>query len=231
MNLPKLGMSLLLISTLAGCQLLPNTAEPDATEATTQPTQQADTNATAEIFSGSYFDLLGRGDSQQCTWTETSETGETHSGVVYIDGQTSRMRSETTIQIPDTDETTQVYGLVDEEFIYTWSSDDEYAFKMALEDVTNQVASSESDELPSWQSQLDENSTYIDLEAEVDFKCQPWRVDETLLTRPSDIAFKDMTEFMNLQMESMGLPEDIDVCSYCDQLPAGEARDACLAGC
>ncbi len=176
----------------------------------------------SQSVSGTFMDLLALGESYQCTFETVDESGNQTSGMVYVAGSGDKLRGEFTINTPE-DTTYDAYILRDGTYNYLWSSQEPQGFKTAI---------SEEDE-GLFSDDKEGNTGYgVDDEANVDFNCDKWRVDNSKFVPPSDVEFTDFSQMMQNVTDEVTQSTNLD-CSVCDQVPEGQARTQCLTtlGC
>lgn len=170
------------------------------------------------IFSGSLKQLMGLGKAQKCTWE--GEAGE--SGVVYTDGTRSRFEaSGYSMMGDDQEENSELvtfFGINDDEYIYTWSSQSNEGMKMSNETEEEQQEMDEYDS-EDYDSSMDYRSMS---EYDFEYKCEDWSVDESMFVPPTNIEFTDFGQMIESMKDSMKGME-----SMCDSLE-GQAKTDCL---
>ncbi len=181
-------------------------------------------------FSGSMKDLLNKKQKEICTFSGTDED-MTFEGVTYIG--TKRVRQD--IKMVSEGEEMDVTMLMDGDDMYTWSSmSPGQGSKMSIEAMESGL---EDFDMPGeFEDEFDsesENDAMTekdgqDFEKVNDYKCKSWKVDDKLLTVPSDIEFIDYDQVMkemHTEMEGMqgldGMTADMRerACAMCDMAP------------
>lgn len=135
-------------------------------------------------------DLLSQGIAQKCTWSETTEDG-TMTGEILISGKKFKQTSK----IPNPMGETQYNMISDGEWFYTWSNDSttgNMAIKMKMSEVEKDTDIDTTVDAP-----VTQGSTSVDLDKEVDYKCQPATLSDQDLALPSGIEFIDVNDFIN----------------------------------
>lgn len=202
--------------TLSGCGLL-NKDENQET-AKDSKTESAESNTKQDNDGdGTYFetlsDLMARGKSMKCTYTQEVEGSGTATGVVYMADKNARV--EITIGKG------KMYSITDHKWSYSWTDSSSNGYKMTLE------ASEMSEK---------NKETISNMSKEIDFECKKWRKDTSKFKVPSDIAFEDMTEMM-AGFEDIDLAEEIKnaeaqskefLCNHCKTAPTPELVAECL---
>ncbi len=170
------------------------------------------------VGGGSVEEILKSNLPQKCTW-ETDQDGTMSKGVMYVNAQTSRIESEATYA----DGTTYVsYMIVDPDWIYTWDpAKPNEGLKMKNES-SEVVETGETEEMDLDTESFD-SSIYENI-PDVEYKCEVWIPDSSLLTPPEDVTFTDFSAIMEDFQDSMG-----DLSGFCDMLE-GQEKEDCLAG-
>lgn len=207
----------------------------------------------------SFSQLMQMGENYTCTFSDSSEEG-TVSGTAYIAASENKFRTDYNVSDEEfeADMTADMENesqmgmdfrngsmISDGEFVYIWNSETNEGYKMKFDpndfdlesefDITDESAS-------------DANQGF-DHDQEMDYNCQPWRVDSSKFVPPAEITFVDFSaqfEQMESMINTMQLEGNTEastqteanydlseMCSMCDQLPAGEAQNECLTslGC
>ncbi|OGJ37326.1 MAG: hypothetical protein A2383_01480 [Candidatus Pacebacteria bacterium RIFOXYB1_FULL_39_46] len=188
-----------------------------------------------------FAELMAMGEDYTCTFSDTDEeNGTVTNGKIYVADGGKKFNGS--FEIKQDESTMQSYIIQDGEYSYFWSSETKQGYKMKINPEDNQLFATDDEETSSQTEQLS-----FDKDEPMDFSCQPWKPDNKMFTPPSDIEFIDF----DVQLEQMKtLPQEmineetigetteentesnLD-CSVCDQIPAGDSRDQCLAtlGC
>lgn len=153
-----------------------------STEATSEEAETAD-NAS---FSGSYFDALERGEALQCQWRVPEDLAgeyQVGEGQFYTDGE-SRGYTEATFETDGV--STTAYAIFDSEYVYSWFN---------LPGVGTTGTKFPMTQLESDYNEMSETEQQqaIDIRADYSFDCEPWTVDESILTPPTDVTFTEIT--------------------------------------
>ncbi len=182
-------------------------------------------------FSGSMKDLLNKKQKEICTFSGADED-TTFEGVTYIG--TKKVRQD--IKMVSEGEELDVTMLMDGDDVYTWSSmSPGQGSKMSLEAMER---GSEDFDMPEeFEDELNsENEDDVmieedsqDFEKVNNYKCKSWKVDDKMLSVPSDIEFVDYDKAMeNMQSELKEMKGGLDImtddmkeraCSMCDMAP------------
>lgn len=140
------------------------------------------------LFSGSYFAVLDRGEALQCMWQVPENTAGEHQagqGELYTDGNS---RGYSTAAFEAQGGTTAVFAVFEPEYVYTWFATPGSNNIVGTKIPVNQLES-------AYQNMSgDEQQQAVDIRAnDYSFECEPWEVDESLLTPPSDVNFTEIT--------------------------------------
>jgi len=170
---------------------------------------------------GSWADLLKAysGDSV-CTFNSEDNDDFKANGTMWIEAATQKMYQESQVAIESG--TQNMNMIFDNGTQYMWGD--------ALEKGVK-IGELKFDESIFENIQVEDDNSPEDMT--IDFDCQPWNVDSSKFTVPSDIEFVDVTESMNQVMKfsenltNGGEPGAMNIdCSICDLAPEGDQ-----AGC
>lgn len=175
-----------------------------------------DDSALGEI-SGSLKDLFAKGVAMQCTFEHIAHGGTT-TGKLYISG--NNMRGDFELVQPDGNSVTS--NMIREgDTNYVWSSELEQGFKTVVPEATFEAAETLEDAAA-------QSDPFAQLQDEnVSYNCQPWIVDRSMFTPPTDIEFVDFSAQIEKMQNAQDSVKDAQ-CAACDQVPVGEGRDQCL---
>lgn len=156
------------------------------------------------------------GGSQTCTYSIAMDTGGTTSGTVYIsDG---KVRGDFTISGGESG-TYDGSMIQDGLYMYTWSSLMPQGMKIAITQEMRDGTDAGS---------TASGQTGLDLNQKVEYKCQPWTVDSSKFTPPSNITFSELQIPTGLQPATGSASQtNPSLCSACDDL-TGEQKTTCL---
>lgn len=179
------------------------------------PSQNQTSNTTSGQENGSAMnslvDLLAGGQNTTCTFSSpVDENGYSGKGTVYISSGNMRGDFETT----QDGKVTNMSMIRKGNDNYIWGDGMETGMKMTLspEDLKGET---------------NEASKYVDLNKKVDYKCNPWGVDQSKLTPPSNVKFTDFSKMMEETTKMMKDKDgDIDS-SICDSITDASAKAAC----
>ncbi len=126
---------------------------------------------------------------QKCYIKDVSDDGRVYESTIYTDGK-GRIYTISKTDTSSGEKTT--YSIVSNDYVYTWSDNkNEPGMKIPIED----------DE--SKDSYQDEDNSYGEMKnAEGDVvKCEPWKVDKSVFTPPSDVKFMDLSDMQNFTQD------------------------------
>lgn len=175
----------------------------------------------------SLFDFFSVAGSEKCTFTDKATNG---SGAVYV--SSGKMRGD--FQSVVEGKTNQTHMINDGKFIYMWTDGQKTGYKMSLELVKKEAAQvTISPQNNSGSSGERPPSQVANMNRQADYSCGSWSADESKFAVPSDITFTDYSAMM--QGVITGMPKQNTIqgnsaaCAQCNQVPAGAARNQCLA--
>ena len=144
------------------------------TENTVNPSTAEKQNAMSSLV-----DLLASGQSTQCAFDVSQETGGDTKGTIYISA--GKMRGDFTITDKDGKESSMNMIRVDDQS-YMWGGALPNGIKMKLstEDLKTNTQANQ----------------YINLNTKTDYKCTPWVVDSSKFSVPTNIKFTDLSSMM-----------------------------------
>lgn len=152
---------------------------------------------------GALMAFLGLGRTVMCTFShEDTENGFSSDGEFYFDGTSKRFRVDSTTRGESDSYVTHMIN--DGEFAYVWSEgeDETFAMKMSA-DIHSDVETQDFD------GPGESDNRQVNLEEEVEYDCDSWRVDNSLFVPPTNIEFMDMASMMENMMNHM--PEGFEI--------------------
>ncbi len=159
----------------------------------------------------SLADLINRGSNLTCEFnSEVDENGYSSKGTIYISSGNMRGDFVTTTD----SKTTNMNMIRNGNDNYIWGDEMETGIKMTLsqEDLAEET---------------NEASKYVDLNKKLDYKCNPWGVDQSKFTPPSNIKFTDFSKMMEEATKTIKENTgDVDS-SLCDSIEDERAKAAC----
>ena len=177
--------------------------------------EQGEVNQAA---SGTFASLIARGQNLECTFEHNDGTNVS-SGTVYLANGAKRIRGDFTIQQSGAG-SMEAHMVRDDGYNYIWGS-------FYPQGMKSKVTAEEEGKLFSTKDggSIDEDTT---------FDCKPWKVDEHMFSRPTNIEFIELNVQMG-QMDSGKTINDLEAikkqqCNtqVCDQAPEGIPRQQCL---
>ncbi len=159
----------------------------------------------------SLVDLLAGGENVTCNFDVPSdENGNSSKGTVYI--SSGNMRGD--FQTTQDGKVTSMSMIRKGSDNYIWGDGMETGMKMTLspEDL---------------KTQTNETAKYVDLNKKVDYRCNPWGVDQSKLTPPSNIKFTDFSKMMEEATKMMKEKGTSPDSSVCDSITDASAKAAC----
>lgn len=144
----------------------------------------SDNNQTEEqqatVIEGDMFKAASQGQALECDWElNYDEPAQLTEGKFYTDGVNGR--SEASYEYED--QTYQAIAIINEDRTYHWSE--------PIRGTKVQGISDDRAEYEAREPKYDLLDTSIDVNFNVDyiFTCQPWTVDESIFTPPTDVKF------------------------------------------
>lgn len=150
---------------------------------------------------GSIKSIMGKGKDVECAIGLSAEAEEAEfgpEGVVYIDGGSGQFRMN--IDNPDG---SQIGIISTTQTMYQWFGNE--GTKISQANAEEMAEFNASD--PYLNEAGDEYDETYDEELEYRYECKSWKVDNKLFIPPSNVAFTDMDEMMDLMR--MGMPSGI----------------------
>lgn len=176
------------------------------------------TDSSMETISGTIEDLFAKNIPMECTFASVIE-GQESSGTVMVANK--KMRGEFTTNYNGKEETAAM--IQDGEYMYSWSPSQKTGSKIKLSSIEDQVEQAKVE--------MTKDDTMSMANQQGDYSCKPWIAMPGSFTPPADVTFTDLTAMMESSQQMMkdisGAPAA--PCAVCDQVPAGESRDACKA--
>lgn len=155
-----------------------NKDDADTSNASTTNKTATDAKDSGVIPSGknTLRNLLGLNNSIMCTYSDQES-----SGTVYIAGE-NRMRYNYTSTNPEHGDGSMI---VVNDTVYVWQKDATEGMKMTQQSTFDNDDSTASDEVD------DEG---VDVNEEMDFKCDKWSVNNDVFTPPSNVNFMSLAD-------------------------------------
>ncbi len=151
--------------------------------------------------------LFARGDSQECTYSDSGE-GYSSNGTVYV-ASNNRMRSDFTSTSEG--ETTTGHMIVMDNTSYIWTDGDAQGIKMSY-DPNDIETDYQNTETSAPTQGMDPNENY-------DFSCKSWRTDNSKFELPSGVEFMKWSMPEVPAMPNGGVSGAMPSSDVCNQLP------------
>ncbi|MDD5318461.1 MAG: hypothetical protein PHF79_01375 [Candidatus Pacebacteria bacterium] len=144
--------------------------------------------------------LLAIGKNVMCTFSQTTAQGQT-SGTVYLSA--NMLRGDFSLVTASSGKAIDSHMVRQGNDVYFWSSAQaNQGVKMNFEQITQNQSQS--------QVQAQSNAG-VSLDAQTDYKCTDWAVDQSRFTLPTTVKFVDVSAMMNSQIK---IPTPTSVPSY-----------------
>lgn len=157
--------------------------------------------------------LLAQNKNVTCTFNTTDGSGNQTSGTVYVAGE--RMRGD--FAYAASGEAEQKSNVLrDSEYNYFWQEGADTGFKSKITD-TEAIDSKEGE---NTQGQT------VDQDAEYNFECSDWSVDESMFNPPSEVEFTDYSAQVEQSKQLQQNAGDQQQ-KACAQITNQAAREAC----
>ena len=177
-------------------------------------------------FTGSFADLISKGQNFACNFVTPDDAGNVTAGSTYVAEGGAKVSAQFTTEVDGKKTTGNV--IRDGEYNYIWTSDQAQGIKTKITEDDKSLFGADASK---------SESTGLTDQEQVDFDCNPWTVDNSKFTPPSDIEFVDASEFMMQMQKDSGSAEESSTssakdCSTCDQVPAAaQAQCRQALGC
>lgn len=182
----------------------------NGSEAEEADPSQDEPSALSGSGSGSFAELIERGDDVQCEFTYNDEaSGANVSGTMYVTDGGDRFRGDFTME--QNGQTFESHIIRDDTTAYTWGQTP-YGTMGTTFQINEPEDISEAEGLSSDQ--------------EVEYSCSGWSVNQQLFVPPSDVEFTDMTEQLDGLEQSGGDMKEMQ-CAACDQVADPQQRERC----
>ncbi len=204
-----------------------------ATKKNKQPTQQQQQDQAqiqeqngedGDSMKASIQEMMAKGKKLKCEWSDD----QGNKGVMYTDGQ--RVKTEMSYSQQQTQNMNDSYMVHQQDTVYVWQANSdvgqmfkEQDFEQFQEEAEEMQDEAEDVQVPK-EAQVWQNN--------YDFKCESWKVDDSVFQVPDDVEFKDMTEVMKQaqeQVQEQMQQVQQQMQGMCDQL-SGAAKEECLKG-
>lgn len=145
----------------------------------TQTDQPAQTQPQSEVMPKTINGFLAAGKNQKCTFSSSAGEAQT-SGTMYFAGE--RMRGE--YKSVSDGQTTNGQMIITDGLQYFWEPSSKRGVKLTI---------SQQDAEESAGNTSSGSQGGLETDAEYDFNCDDWTVDQSRFTPPSDIEFMDIS--------------------------------------
>lgn len=127
-------------------------------------------------------ELIGLGAAQKCSFDD-AVTGGQASGTVYVGG--GKVRTDFATQ--QGGQAVVGHSIVDGSTSYTWIDGMKDGFKVSVAAGAQQTGAAGG-------------AQGIDMEAKMNYRCEPWTLDASKFAPPASVTFRDMSEMMQGMM-------------------------------
>ncbi len=153
--------------------------------------------------------LFAAGGSKKCTFSDSTDNYSS-TGTIYMGN--SKMRGDFSSTV-----SSKNYGshmIVDNQVSYLWTDGQPQGFKMSLSALPSPNASAKT-------------QSNVDINKNLNFKCDSWTVDSSLFVLPSGMTFSDMSQMMAPTGSNSAGTGNNAQCATCNSL-SGDAKTQCL---
>lgn len=154
---------------------------------------------------GQFRNFLSFTVPQKCTFSST-DSGSEFSGMVFLNN--GKIRAD--MSVPASGSSVISHMLVEKPYSYIWLEGSVQGIVIEFENQT--------------QTQIRQDGT-VDPNLIVNYLCQPWTVDDTLLSRPEKMKFINLT---NLILPTTLPSGNTQTCAACNDLADDQAKNVCL---
>lgn len=213
MNKKIISVVVILILLALGVLAVVMMKKPSTKTATPNETPSTVTE-TPKTASGTLKALLTGSKAQKCTFVNSTDK-TTVNATIYASG--GKMRGDFVSTSEDFNVTSHM--IVDSSFSYIWTEKTNQGFKFPIEDKVGVTPAP--------------NTNSVDLNQSFDYTCTDWTVDNSLFVLPTNINFQELKIPTMSPTKAAGTTPSGNQkskgsqCAVCDNLPAGEAQDAC----
>ncbi len=212
MNKKILAIAAILIFVLIGVGsfFLPkNTPQP---EKQTQKTDKSKDVNKIEDVKATLKGLLSMGKSLKCTFSNDTKDASV-SGIVYAGN--GKVRQD--FQSNAGGSSMSGHLIVDSTNSFMWTDGSDQGFKFAVEQITTDQPTISPAQNPGQ-----------DIYKSMNFTCRSWTVDDSVFLLPNTVTFQSFkTPVLKPSISSSTNNINQSACAACDNIPAGEARNAC----
>lgn len=148
---------------------------------------------TAQDQGKSLKDLLAVGETQTCTFDNSTEVSES-SGTIYVSG--GMMRGDFESVSKPTNVKVATHMIMTDGTNYVWTSESDQGFKMSLDSVAGTGAATAQTG----------NYSAVDYDQKMGYNCTSWRADQSVFALPKGVSFMDMSDVMKGVTVPSGMP-------------------------
>lgn len=189
-------------------------SQQDGEEAAAEEDTQQDEGTT---FSGTLEELyMELGGSVRCTFTAADGAEELQEGVAYIDAQ--RVRVDANVLVEGV--AYESHLIHDGETLYAWGDTPEGS-------VAIMFPVPEDGEMDDAEEEDAFGEGFFDSEAESEYDCDPWIVQESQFTPPEDVTFLNPLQAFEDLLSGNGAGSPAIDCSFCEGAPTEDDRAEC----
>lgn len=169
---------------------------------------------TPQTAKGTLKALLTGNKSQKCTFVNSTDKITVNATIYTANGKMRGDFISTSAEISMTS-----HMIVDSSFSYVWTDKTNQGFKFPIEDKAGVTPAP--------------NTNSVDLNQSFDYTCTDWTVDNSLFVLPTNINFQELKIPTMSPTKAAGTTPSGNQkskgsqCTVCDNLPAGEAQNAC----
>lgn len=158
--------------------------------------------------------LVSMGKTLKCSFS-SKEKDNPINGVVYV-GK-GKIREDFTTTISDKTPTNG-HLIIDKTNMYMWTDDTKQGIRMSLDQIPTPNPSGESN-----------GSQAPDMNKSMNFNCENWTLSDAMFSLPPQVNFQsfDIPQIPATTGTTDNVEMKQSACSACDNIPAGEAQNAC----
>jgi hypothetical protein len=166
-----------------------------------------------ESITGSLEDLIKLGKNYRCVMVAKAGD-DLISGTNYV--ASDKVRSD--YELAYGDQTWHSHSIVTKEWMYSW-----------IEEMPGQATKIKIADMDKYKSEsAEEFQGAENYEADYDYQCYSWKLDQSKFDPPTDINFIDMTELINQMGISDETKSNMDEnCVVCDMIADEATRNTC----
>jgi len=197
----------------AGLYLMKSSKKPVTTTQTTTTQTAKPQTVNRNAITGTILSLIQGGKTIACTITYPNDKG---TGTIYV-GSDKKFAGD--FNMKGTDNANVVAHMVsDGTYVYIWSAAMPMGIKMSLVAARNAAGNTQTNQS-------------VNLNQNVNMQCNPWTVDESKFTLPTNVNFTDMSNLTNPAQPNSVAPQTgtgTTGTSPCNQITDPTAKAACI---